>query len=89
MSVTFDSKKGREWFINVLKENNVRVTFNKKDGTTREMLCTLNEEVVEPYEKKTDREKESSEDVCPVWDVEKKAWRSFRWDSVTKFGFTL
>lgn len=89
MRVPFNTEKGRKWFVELLRANNVRITFNKKDGTTRDMLCTLQEKVVESYEKKTDRVKEPNQEVCPVWDVEKKAWRSFRWDSIIGFSFTL
>jgi hypothetical protein len=46
------------------------------------MLCTLREDIVVPHEKTTDRVKELNEEVLPVWDCEKNAWRSFRVDSI-------
>jgi len=46
------------------------------------MLCTLKSDIVVPHEKKTDRVKVVSEDVLAVWDCEKNAWRSFRYDSI-------
>lgn len=74
-------------FCNWLKENltsgPVQVTFLKKDGTERKMLCTLKPGLVESYEKKTERQKTINEDVCPVFDLDKKEWRSFRYDSIT------
>ena len=46
------------------------------------MQCTLLESIIKPYEKATDREKKVNEDLISVWDVEKDAWRSFRYDSI-------
>lgn len=64
----------------------VSVVFNKKDGSKREMLCTLIESNI-PADKqpKTDTEKEVSSTVgsaVRVFDIDKQEWRSFRWDSV-------
>lgn len=79
-----DKPSFRKWLSSVLKENTVNVTFTKKDGTERAMKCTLQENVVVPYEQKTDRKKEANDDVFAVWDVEKSAWRSFKIDSVKR-----
>lgn len=64
----------------------VTVVFNKKDGSERTMVCTTSTELV-PAEPVSEgitpkREKKINEDVCPVYDVDAKGWRSFRWDSV-------
>lgn len=63
----------------------IRVVFTKKDGTDREMLCTLAEGNI-PTEKQPRLEKEAdsspSESAVRVFDIEKQEWRSFRWDSV-------
>ena len=48
----------------------------KKDGSERVMKCTLQEGVVVPHEKTTDRVKEQKDDILPVWDLEANAWRS-------------
>jgi hypothetical protein len=48
------------------------------------MKCTLNEEFlpkIEAQENTTSRA--VNPEVCPVWDMENQAWRSFRWDSIT------
>lgn len=66
----------------ILREQSAVVTFTKKDGTTRRMLCTLQEGVVVPHEKKTDRTVEPKDDVLPVWDLEANAWRSINIDSI-------
>lgn len=66
----------------------LNVTFTKANGEERTMKCTLNPALIEDtYEKKTDRVKKQNDDVMSVWDVEKKAWRSFRLDSVIKYSF--
>lgn len=65
-----------------LKANVAEVRFTKSDGTERVMKCTLKEDLVVAYNKKTDRTKEANNDIVPVFDVEKNEWRSFRVDSV-------
>ena len=60
----------------------VVVTFTKADGTERTMRCTLQEGVVVPHEKKTERIKEAKENLVAVWDLEKSAWRSFKFDAI-------
>lgn len=72
------------WLKGMLRAGPVTVSFLKKDGSIREMNCTLEEGVAVPHEKTTDRVKEQNDEVCPVWDIDKQAWRSFRYESVTK-----
>lgn len=79
----------RNWLVSMLKFGKTSVTFIKKDGTQREMLCTLKADGIQEYEKKTDRERKSNDEVCSVFDVDKQAWRSFRYDSVTQVSFSL
>ena len=74
----------RKWLKDMLHMGPIKVFFIKKDGSVREMHCTLEEGVAIPHEKTTDRVKEQSDEVCPVWDIDKQAWRSFRYDAVTK-----
>ena len=69
----------------LLKNNVVVVRFTKSDGTERVMNCTLRADMVVPHEKTTDRVKPINEEVCPVWDIDKGAWRSFRYDSVIEY----
>jgi len=65
------------------------VVFTKVDGTERTMLCTKNSKIISekytPEEKKTDREYKEPEGVARVFDLEKNAWRSFRYDSIKSF----
>lgn len=68
--------------LRLLKNNILEVKFKKVDGSERVMKCTLREDYAKPHEKTTEREKKINEDIISVWDVEKDAWRSFRYDSL-------
>lgn len=64
-----------------LRYNQVKVTFTKKNGELREMLCTTQEGIIpETFGTSVPRE-----NVVTVWDLEKNAWRSFNEDSVISF----
>lgn len=77
----------REGIRNLLRESVVEITFTKTDGTSRVMKCTLSEEFLPQITKESgSTTKTPNPDVCPVWDMENQAWRSFRWDSITKIG---
>jgi len=82
----------KKWLKSHLAFGPVTVTFTKKDGTERVMECTTNhnlvpQETVDPLSPK--REKKLNEDVCPVYDLESKHWKSFRWDSVKNVSLKL
>lgn len=83
----FATPEGRKWLKSILHDGSVQVVFIKNDGTERTMLCTLQEGVALPHDKKTDRVKEANPDVLAVWDIEKKAWRSFKLSSVKSVTF--
>lgn len=89
MASKVDTPEGRQWLIDMLKVGPARVIFTKKDGTERVMNCTLKSELTENYEKKTERVKEQNPDVCAVYDLDVKGWRSFRFDSITAVEFDL
>ena len=63
----------------------IRVNFEKKDGSKRQMLCTLSGGLI-PVDKQPKTSSETSArtigSALPVYDLEKGEWRSFRWDSV-------
>lgn len=73
--------------IETLRKKYVNVTFTKTDGSQRKMTCTLHEDVVKPYEPKTEKKKQKKDDpnLVAVWDVEKDAFRSFKLDSVIDY----
>lgn len=77
------------WLYDLLLENEVKVTFKKKDGTIRIMRCTLDSKVIPRYERKTDREKKPNELNISVFDLERKAWRSFVVKNITSVEFVL
>ena len=80
----FATPEGRKWLSSALRDGPLDVVFIKSDGTERTMRCTLQEGVVVPHEKKTERVKNVNEDVMAVWDLEKNAWRSFKLSSIVK-----
>lgn len=82
-------KSLRNHLESVLKTDIVDVTFVKKDGTVRNMKCTRRPDIAIPHEKTTDRVKEENDKVCPVWDIDKSAWRSFRYESVQQVSYVI
>lgn len=73
----------REGIRNLLRQSVVTITFTKTDGTVRDMKCTLSEQFL-PAQEVSESKRKSSSEACPVWDMEKQAWRSFRYDSINK-----
>jgi hypothetical protein len=69
-----------------LKQNILIIDFKKKDDSVRKMICTLKAdylpEVKISEEDKEKKEKAENPNALPVWDLEKKAWRAFRIDSI-------
>lgn len=75
-------------YINgILNEGVAEVKFVKKDGTNRIMLCTTNSTLIPERAFKSEEDskevKPKNPDVAVIWDLQKDAWRSFRYDSVT------
>jgi hypothetical protein len=62
----------------------IEVAFTKADGTLRKMNATLSESVVPKANKEdplsTKAVRKVNPEVCVIWDVDSKGWRSFRWD---------
>lgn len=59
------------------------VTFEKADGSLREMRCTLQSSYLPPQllqEGVTPRKENL--DTLAVWDIDAGGWRSFRMDSI-------
>jgi hypothetical protein len=78
----------KEALLELLSKKVLEVTFNKLDGDQRVMNCTLlpsflPEKVKENSLEQT-KSKNSEGTNIVVWDVLAKAWRSFRYDRVTK-----
>lgn len=86
---TKDKVKLRKWLGEHLAYGPVTVVFEKKDGTLREMRCTLKD--VPQYERKTESEtpRKKNDEVMSVYDMDKSEWRSFRIDSIKEIKFDL
>lgn len=64
----------------LLQTDIVTVTFTKKDGSLREMICTT----ISDYLPEISGNNASipSDTLVTVWDLEQAAWRSFKFDSI-------
>ena len=79
-------------FKNALKNGEVLFTFKKKDGTVREARGTLKVDLLPKIEvSESESESESAqpkkkrvidEDVICYYDLDKLAWRSFRFEQL-------
>lgn len=68
---------------NTLQNDIATVTFEKADGTLREMRCTLQSSFLPTQVLKEDKkEKTENENILAVWDIDNGGWRSFRMDSI-------
>ncbi len=82
-----DQTQLKETLIQELKNSTAIITFVKKDGGERKMVCTLDIEQMPKIEPKPSVESDkkpraSNPEVLPVFDIEAQAWRSFRLDSI-------
>jgi len=98
-----DSETFRFWVKQLLWTNVVLIEFEKVDGTTRIIECTLTEKFGAkhaPTEKEISKNndivleqkelpKKKSDNACAVWDIKKSAWRSFRWDKIRKIDYKV
>ena len=57
--------------------------FAKKDGSIREAWGTTKKELAESHINGRGESRENFA-CCAYWDVEKAAWRSFRWESLVQ-----
>jgi hypothetical protein len=78
----------KEALLELLSKDLVEVTFNKLDGDERVMTCTLQSNYL-PESKRDDslsqtKVRNLEDKNIVVWDITAQAWRSFRYDRVTK-----
>lgn len=71
----------RDEIKEILQCSIAMVQFTKVDGSRRHMLCTLISNLLPDLAGSSVKR---SQEVLPVWDIQKDAWRSFRIDSVEK-----
>ena len=61
----------------------VTVTFTKKDGNKREMICTMIQDYLPPLKEPNPNIKYGpSPFIVTAWDLEQNDWRSFKFDSI-------
>lgn len=69
----------------ILRNEVCEVVFTKKDGSERNMFCTLHPDILPIQENITEKDKLPSDTVITVWDIEADGWRSFRVDTIKSF----
>ena len=86
----------RNEVIEALTYSRCIVKFKKVNGEEREMPCTLREDLVPKYERKTpmrDATGKAPTNTINVWCLDKKEWRSFRLENLVSlridFGMPL
>jgi hypothetical protein len=75
----------RGTLVEFLQKDIVEVDFTKVDGAPRKMNCTLDKERIPVQNITSESNRKQNPDVLVVWDLDKSAWRSFRFDSVNRF----
>ena len=83
-----DADKQRDYLKLMLTEDILLVTFTKKNGDSREMYCTLQDEFIPEHKKyfsESNSKKQKILEVLAVFDMERADWRSFRMDAITAF----
>ena len=74
----------RNEMIEQLRQRECRVIFTKVNGEERDMVCTLNTDMI-PEEHAPKGPAEYDVVVIRAFDVNKQAWRSFRVENVISF----
>lgn len=64
------------------RSGTIFVQFLKKDGTLRDMRCSLEEKYLPVMMDDVETATKDNPDVLAVWDLDFHGWRSFRIDSV-------
>jgi hypothetical protein len=85
--------EGAELFFDrikeMLREQEIKITFTKKDGTERVMRCTLDPAKLPVQEiTETNANRKVSTETMAVFDLDVQGWRSFTKKSVKCVDFT-
>ena len=85
--------EGVELFFDRIKEmlrnQELTITFTKKDGTDRVMRCTLDPNKLPIKENtETNSQRKTNNETMAVFDLEAQGWRSFTKKSVKSIDFT-
>jgi len=77
--MTDSIKTTKEELQTMLKKGIVRVVFEKKDGSRREMGCTLHPTYLPPVDpNKAPSKRTTNPDMVSVIEPENKGWRGFK-----------
>ena len=74
-----------EEMLDKLHNEICEVTFTKRDGSERVMICTLKDDFLPSVPAANLSEGRKFNDMISVWDIEEDAWRGFKPSKVTKF----
>lgn len=73
----------------ILRNQELTITFTKKDGTDRVMRCTLDPNKLPVKESSdTNTQRKTNTDTMAVFDLDAQGWRSFTKKSVKTIDFT-
>jgi len=84
MFIDEETKQKVKGLLHDESKQDLRITFEKSDGTTRTMRCTLAESLIPVDKRPKGSGSSSSETTQRVFDLDKGEWRSFKWESVTE-----
>ena len=74
----------------IMREQEIKITFTKKDGTERVMRCTLDPAKLPVQEStETNANRKVSTETMAVFDLDVQGWRSFTKKSVKCVDFTM
>ncbi len=79
----------RDQVRNLLSASEATVVFEKLNGEMRTMRCTLIPEFLPETFDQVGEGKEKNKDAVAVFDLDKQAWRSFRFDKLIDLSFKL
>lgn len=84
--------EGAELFFDRIKEilrnQELTITFTKKDGTDRVMRCTLEPSKLPMKENAENTNRKTNNETMAVFDLDAQGWRSFTKKSVKTVDFT-
>ncbi len=73
----------------ILRNQELTITFTKKDGTDRVMRCTLDPNKLPVKENmETNSQRKVNNDTMAVFDLDAQGWRSFTKKTVKSIDFT-
>ena len=82
-------KINRDDIISKLREGVVRVNFTKKDGSVRDMMCTLVQSSIPQEMQPKGEGSDVTESVIRAFDVNAKGWRSFIVENINSIEFPI